>query len=166
MTRSRPITTAAIHALPITGLAALCAAGALALCTSSGAQEGFPLDGTWRGAFGDAGGDPGSKTTVVIVMQWDGKTIGGRVNPGSPNSGTFSAAALNPSDWTVRFEAALPRLTLTGNLKPETGALPADALTVPVVIEGKLGDLGSYHRTITGTWTQAGVVHELTLRRE
>jgi hypothetical protein len=108
-------------------------------------QEGFPLDGTWRGQWGSAD----KPAAVVIVMTWDGKNINGLINPGR-NSARFSAAELRPSDWTVRFEAAMP----------------SDAGTVPIVIEGKLDDIGSYHRTITGTWTQAGKQHIFKVTRE
>ena len=111
------------------------------------AQEGHPLDGTWRGSIG-----PGSEaqTTVVIVMKWDGERIDGTVNPGR-RATSFTAAALDVRDWTVRLE---------------TTALNAEGNAAPVVIEGTIEDLGSYHRTIVGTWTQDGAARPFTLRRE
>lgn len=114
----------------------------LLLALAARAQEGFPLDGTWRGEWGPDGG----KTTVVIVMKWDGTSVNGMINPG-PNVVRFSGPVLEPSDWTVRIEA-----------QSRDGQ--------PIAINARLADLGSYNRTLTGTWTQAGVEHPLTLARE
>ena len=119
---------------------------AAVLCLLNGAavlsQEGFPLDGTWRGEWGaDAG-----KSTVVIVMKWDGKNVNGMINPG-PNVVRFSGPVLEPNDWTVHIEA-----------QSRDGQ--------PIVIDAKLDDIGSYNRTLTGTWKQAGVDHPLKMARE
>ncbi len=113
---------------------------ALLLSASAFGQEGYPLDGTWRGEWG------ADQTLAVVVMDWDGATINGRINPGR-NTINFTSAALNATDWTVHIEAQ----TREGQ---------------PIVIDGKLDELGSYHRTLTGTWTQDGVAHPLTLKRE
>ena len=113
---------------------------ALLLSASAFGQEGYPLDGTWRGEWG------ADKTQAVVVMEWDGATINGRINPGR-NTINFTSAALNASDWTVHIEAQ----TREGQ---------------PIVIDGKLDELGTYHRTLTGTWTQDGVAQPLTLTRE
>jgi hypothetical protein len=104
-------------------------------------QEGFPLDGTWRGAWGPNGGQ-----SVVIVMKWDGKNVNGMINPG-PNVLRFSGPVLEPSDWSVHIEAR-----------------GADGQ--PIVIDAKLDDIGSYNRTLTGTWKQAGVDHPFSMARE
>ncbi len=53
------------------------------------AQEGFPLDGTWRGAYGPAGADA---APVVLVMKWNGAGINGLINPGR-NSVAFTVAS-------------------------------------------------------------------------
>lgn len=113
---------------------------ALLLSASALGQEGYPLDGTWRGEWG------ADQTLAVVVMDWDGANINGRINPGR-NTINFTSAALNATDWTVHIEAQ----TREGQ---------------PIVIDGKLDELGSYHRTLTGTWTQDGVAHPLTLKRE
>ena len=36
----------------------------------------------------------------------------------------------------------------------------------PIVIDAKLDDIGSYNRTLTGTWKQAGVGHPFKMARE
>jgi hypothetical protein len=110
---------------------------------SLSAQEGYPLDGTWRGTWGQPGAEG---TLAVVVMSWDGTAISGRINPGR-NTINFTSATLNPADWSVHIEAQ----TRDG----ET-----------IVIAGVLADLGSYHRTLTGTWTSGGVENQLVLTRE
>ena len=107
------------------------------------AQEGYPLDGTWRGEWGMAGGE---QTLAVVVMDWDGTTINGRINPGR-NTISFTNATLDASGWRVHIDAQ----TREGQ---------------PVVIDGVLGELGSYNRTLTGTWTQNGMTYPLVLTRE
>ncbi len=119
--------------------AALCV---LLLGVAAQAQEGYPLDGTWRGEWGA----DGAKSTVVIVMKWDGQNVNGMINPGR-NVVRFSSPVLEPSDWTVHIEAQ-------------------DRGGQPIVIDAKLDDIGSYHRTMTGTWKQAGVDHPFNMARE
>lgn len=121
------------------GTAALCG---LLLGVAAQAQEGFPLDGTWRGEWGPAGG----KTAVVIVMKWDGKNVSGMINPGR-NVVRFSGPVLEPSDWSVHIEAK-------------------NADGQPIVIDAKLDDIGSYNRTMAGTWQQAGVAQPFEMARE
>ncbi|MDA9909722.1 hypothetical protein N9E57_04295 [Gammaproteobacteria bacterium] len=115
----------------------------ISLSGSLQAQEGFPLDGTWRGFWSVPGGE---ETLVVIVMDLDGENINGRINPGR-NMVFFEEASLDPENWMVRF----------------TSTSKADE---PIVFEGMLENLGAYDRTITGTWTIAGVENQLVLTRE
>ncbi len=110
----------------------------LSLAFASQAQEGFPLDGTWRGQVGER--------TIVLVMQWDGNAISGMINPG-PNSIAFDSAELIPQNWGVRIEA-----------HSATGA--------EIALRGTLTDIGSYNRRIEGTWTEAGITSEVVISRE
>lgn len=115
-------------------------------CLFSGfsvAQEGYPLDGTWRGYWGVPGGE---QTLVVIVMNWDGERINGRINPGR-NMIFFEEASLDPENWIVRFKST----TKEGQ---------------SVNFQGVLENIGSYNRTITGTWTIDGVENQIVLTRE
>jgi hypothetical protein len=107
------------------------------------AQEGYPLDGTWRGEWGPAGGE---QTLAVLVMSWDGSAINGRINPGR-NTINIVNATLDASAWHVHIEAQ----ERDGNA---------------IVIEADLADIGSYNRTLTGTWQQNGVSYPLMLTRE
>ena len=114
----------------------------VAIALPAAAQEGFPLDGTWRGSWGPTGSD----THVVIVMSWDGERIHGMVNPG-PQSFDFASAELDPSNWTVRIEAV-------------------DRDGVPVEIEGTLQNIGAYDRFITGTWSARGDPQPFRITRQ
>ena len=123
------------------GIVTVMAAGLLAVALPPAlAQEGFPLDGTWRGEWGE------DATHVVIVMSWDGERINGMINPG-PRALDFASAQLEPATWTVRIEA----------VDPDGG---------PIEIEGTLQDIGAYDRYITGTWSVGGEAHEFRITRQ
>jgi hypothetical protein len=111
--------------------------------SAANAQEGFPLDGTWRGEL--AGASPAS-ATVVLIMQWDGKTVTGTVNPG-PNSLTFTDAKLIPAGWVVTLAA-----------KGATGK--------QVAFEGAISDLGKYNRVLAGKWTEGGRTYDVRFVHE
>ena len=118
---------------------------ALLLLAAAGvsAQEGFPLDGTWRGETVAA---DGSHKTIVLIMQWDGKQIAGTINPG-PDAVEFSAAALTPAGWKVTLAA-----------KTAKGA--------DISFAGTLSELGKYNRALSGTWTEGGKSHDIRFVRE
>lgn len=107
------------------------------------AQEGFPLDGTWRGQR-MAGTD--APITIVMVLSWDGKTISGLIDPG-PKSIPITKAELIPDGWQVKIEAH----SKSGEAISFTGAI---------------GKLGAYDRTITGTWTEGARSYSVRMVRE
>jgi hypothetical protein len=107
------------------------------------AQEGFPLDGTWRGARAGAGKVP---ETIVMVLQWDGTKISGVINPG-PSAIQISDATLTPAGWKVSIDA-----------RPPQGK--------PIHFEGTLENLGAYNRAIAGTWTEGGKSVPVRMVRE
>lgn len=116
----------------------LLAAAAVAM-----AQEGFPLDGTWRG---ETTAQDGSHRTIVLIMQWDGKQVGGTMNPG-PQGADFSGGQLNPEGWQFTLD-----------LKNAAG--------VPVHFEGVISDLGSYRRVLAGKWTEGDSTIDIRFVRE
>lgn len=118
---------------------------ALAVFTAT-AQEGHPLTGTWSGDWG-----PGAaqRTHITMVMTWDGKTISGTINPG-PDAIPVAAIALDVTKWTVRFEA---------DAKSASGP-------VRITVEGRLDDIASAHRTISGTWQQGTSKGDFKLTRD
>jgi hypothetical protein len=111
------------------------------------AQEGHPLTGTWAG---DWGATPATRTRVTIVMNWDGKAVTGLLNPG-PDQTPLGSVTLDPATWTVRIEA---------DTKDASGG------AVHVSAEGKLDDISSYHRTLSGTWTQGATKGPFKLTRD
>jgi hypothetical protein len=111
------------------------------------AQEGHPVVGTW---YGDWGPSPQQRHDVTVIMTWDGKTIGGTIDPG-PDAVPFKTATLDSSTWSVHIEAE--RVDKGGS-------------TVRHVIDGKLANLGSYNRTLSGTWTQGATKGDFKLTRD
>jgi hypothetical protein len=115
----------------------------LLLASVAVAQEGFPLDGTWRGERAGAGKVP---ETLVMVLQWDGKKISGVINPG-PTAIQISDASLTPEGWKVSIAAQGPK-------------------GKPIHFEGALEHLGEYNRAIAGTWTEGGKSFPVRMVRE
>lgn len=130
--------------------AAIIACSLICLLVSSAlmlAQEGHPLTGVWHGDYGTSAS---LRTQVVFSMRWDTKNVVGKVNPGA-NAIPLKVATLDASKWMVHFEC---------DMKDSSGK-PA-----PTVFDGKLDNVGSYNRTITGTWTQGAQKGDFKLTRD
>ena len=110
------------------------------------AQEGHPLVGTWHGDWGPSAQ---SRTDVTFVIDWDGKTISGIINPG-PDAMKIENATLDPTPdpkgWKVHFEA--------------------NAKGVRVVVDGTIEDITSVRRSVVGTWTQGPTKGDFKMRRD
>ena len=117
-------------------------AALMCMAVAANAQEGFPLDGTWRAEVASAK----TPTTIVLIMQWDGSQVSGTINPG-PEGIDFTDAKLTPEGWKVSISAK-------------------DAKGAPVVFEGAISDLGKYARVLAGKFTAAGVTHDVRFVRE
>jgi hypothetical protein len=124
-------------------LAGWCACLALA----GFAQQGHPLTGTWSGDWAPSATQ---RNPVTLVMNWDGHNVTGLINPG-PDSIPIASVFLDVANWTVRIEAD----TKDASGKP-----------VHISAEGKLEDIGSYHRTIKGTWQMGAAKGDLKLTRD
>lgn len=111
------------------------------------AQEGHPLVGTWHGSWGTNAKD---RTDLTLVMNYDGKTIIGMINPG-PDSMTLRATSLDPATWTVHFEA---------------DGKDASGKKVSVVAEGKIENITNARRSLTGSWSQGQMKGEFKLIRD
>jgi hypothetical protein len=118
----------------------------LAVAGTAFAQYGHPLTGSWSGDWGTS---KDTRHRVLIDLQWNGKEITGTINPG-PDAVPLKTATLDPTKWMVRFEA-----------ESKAGAEGP----VRYVIEGKLENLGSYYRVITGTWTQGSQKGDFKITR-
>jgi len=110
-------------------------------------QQGHPLTGTWSGDWGPAATQ---RNSVTLVMNWDGKNVTGLINPG-PDSIPIASVVLDVANWIVRIEAD----TKDASGKP-----------VHITAEGKLEDIGSYHRTIKGAWQMGAVKGDFKLTRD
>jgi hypothetical protein len=106
------------------------------------AQEGHPLTGTWHG---DWGSGQEKRTPIVMAMKWNNTAVEATLNPG--RNGVPAKVTLDASNWMVHIEAD----TKGGE---------------HVIADGKVDDIGSYNRTITGTWTQGNTKGEFKLRRD
>lgn len=111
------------------------------------AQEGHPLTGTWHGEWSPM---PGQHARIVMFMKWDSKNITGTINPG-PRAVPLTAASLDAEKWTVHFE---------GDGKDKAGN------AVHISADGKLDNIGSYNRTITGTWSEGTAKGDFKLTRD
>jgi hypothetical protein len=110
------------------------------------AQQGHPLTGTWSGDWGPTATQ---RTPVTFVLNWDGKQVTGIINPG-PDSIPIASVFVDVTTWTVRIEA---------DTKDASGPVHISA-------EGKLDDIGSYHRTLAGTWRQGNIRGDFKITRD
>jgi hypothetical protein len=119
----------------------------LAVATTTAlAQYGHPLKGSWSGDWGTS---KENRNRVLLDLNWDGKAVTGTINPGS-DAVPLTTATLDPTTWTVHFEA--DGKDLKGR-------------TVRYVIDGKLQNLGSYYRVIGGTWSQGALRGDFKITR-
>src|SRR5688572_277295 len=100
------------------------------------AQEGHPLKGSWLGTWGPS---KIHSNDILIIMNWDGKTISGMINPGTDNI-PIKNATLNPEGWLVHIEA---------ETKDKAGP-------ITYVIDGKIEGLAFHNRSVVGTWKGRG----------
>ena len=119
----------------------------LGVVVSAAAQEGHPLTGTWAG---DWGANATQRNHLTFVLNWDGKNVSGTINPG-PDAIPIASVFVDWTNWTVRIEA---------DTKDSAGK------AVHIAAEGKLDDISSYHRRITGTWSQGTVKGDFRLTRD
>ena len=119
----------------------------LAISICAVAQEGHPLTGTWSGDWGPT---TAQRNHITLVMNWDGKNISGILNPG-PDAVQIPSIFLDVTNWTVRIEA---------DAKDPSGS------PVHITAEGKLDDIGSSHRKISGTWRQGNARGDFRVTRD
>jgi hypothetical protein len=122
-------------------LACVCLPGAVL------AQQGHPLAGIWLGDWGSAT----ARSPVVLELSWMDTTLSGNINPGFPDAAAIDVGELDSSDWTVHLE---------GTSTDEAGN------PVQVSVDGKLDNLGSPNRTLSGTWRRGTATGDFTLTRE
>ena len=105
------------------------------------------MSGSW---VGDWGPTPDQRNRVVVVMAWTGEELVGTINPG-PNAIPMKVATVDPRDWSVHIEA---------------DASDADGRPVTYVIDGTIDDLGTYNRSIGGTWNVGATTGNFSITRQ
>ncbi len=124
---------------------------ALVLCAGSAqAQEGHPAKGTWLGHWGPA---PTVQNRIVLVIDHDGKTMSGVLNPG-PNAVPLKAARLDITPGTPSPKQGVPPVLPVFKVHFEADAKDAKGNPVSIVAEGTMHSVALPNRWITGTWTQ------------
>jgi hypothetical protein len=125
----------------------ICLLACLGAAVSALAQEGHPLTGTWAGDWGPTATQ---RNHVTFVINWDGKNITGTINPG-PDAIPIGTVFVDWTNWSVRIEA---------DTKDKAGN------AVHIAAEGRVEDIGSYHRKITGTWRQGAAKGDFRITRD
>ena len=105
------------------------------------------MAGSW---VGDWGLDAANRHRVVVILEWSGEEITGVVNPG-PNAIPLSSSSVDPMKWSLHFVA---------NGKDASGA------AVSYDVEGTIDDLGTYNRTLAGTWKVNGQSGDFSITRQ
>ena len=75
---------------------------------------------------------------MTLVMDWDGASVTGIMNPGARSS-PIEKTAFDPATWQFHFES---------NYKDRTGS------TARVTIDAKIQKVTSPRRSLVGTWSQ------------
>jgi hypothetical protein len=113
------------------------------------AQFGHPLKGQWSGDWG-----PKDKPNRILMdLTWDGKEVGGVINPGTDTAATVRKVTIDYSkvdSWAVQIEA---------DAKDPSGKI------IPVRISGTLENLGAYMRVFHGTFAQGSQKGDFTVTR-
>jgi hypothetical protein len=130
-------------------LRVICLLAVFAMIVPAFAQMGYPLKGSWSGDWWLKKGD---ENHILLDFDWDGKTLKGMLNPGTDNA-VLQKLTLDPptggvakamDPWLLHFEA---------DIKDASGKM------VHYVVDGKLQNIGSYNKFVTGIWaigTQKG----------
>ena len=169
--------------------AAIAAAVSVMSSLPAAAQEGHPLKGTWYGDFGSA--PTGPRRDLTVVMDWDGKTITGTVNPGK-NAVPLKTATLDVKPGTPAIPAPPPPAPPAGAAAPEAGrggrggggggggtpaGMPTFLVKFEVDAKNKAGGIDRFvfegaiespvagNRVIRGTWTCGPDKGNFSLRR-
>lgn len=117
---------------------------------SAQAQEGHPAKGTWLGYWG-----PTStvESRIVMVIDHDGKTMSGVLNPG-PNAVPLKVARLDITPGKPSPGKGVPPVLPIFKVYFEIDTKDAKGNPVAVVAEGTMHAVALFNRWVEGTWTQ------------
>jgi hypothetical protein len=124
----------------------------LGMAVTAFAQFGHPLSGTWSGDWGPT---KDKRDRLLVQMHYNGKQVTGTINPGASALTLKTVTVVpgpedNPGVWDIKMEA---------------DGKDASGKAVTVLVDGKLTNLGSPNRVLTGTWNQGGVKGDFKLTR-
>lgn len=111
------------------------------------AQEGHPMAGSW---VGDWGLSDGQRNRVVVILEWTGQEITGVINPG-PHAVPVTAATVDAAEWSLHLEAE---------------GSDAQGQKVAYTIDGVIDDLGTYNRTLSGSWKANSAEGDFSITRQ
>jgi len=97
------------------------------LVSLASAQFGHPLKGQWSGEWGTKD----NPSRILMDLTWDGKELGGAINPGTDTAATIRKVTIDYSkvdSWAVQIEAE---------------GKDASGKPVPIRINGTLENLGA-----------------------
>ena len=136
--------------MPARALRLICPMAFLLFAASAAAQEGHPAKGTWIGHFGSA---LTAQSRIVVVMDHDGKTMSGVLNPGQ-NAVPLKVARLDITPGTPSPKRGVPAILPIFKVYFEVDAKDAKGNPVAIVAEGTMHNVALPNRWVTGTWTQ------------
>ena len=127
----------------------ICLLSFLLCAASAPAQEGHPAKGTWVGYWGPTST---AQSRIVVVMDYDGKTMSGVFNPG-PNAVPLKVARLDITPGTPAPKRGDPAILPIFKVHFEVDAKDAKG-PVTIVAEGTMHNTALPNRWIEGTWMQ------------
>ena len=105
------------------------------------------MTGSWVGDWGTSTQD---RHRVVVIIEWTDARLHATINPG-PDAIQANVATANPEDWSLHLEA-------TGR--------DSRGRAVNYVVDGTIDDLGTYNRTLAGTWNVDGNPGDFSITRQ
>jgi hypothetical protein len=130
------------------------------------AQEGHPAKGTWVGYWGPT---TAQQNRLVVVMDYDGKSLTGTVNPG-PNAVPIKLARLDITPGKPAPKPGDPVGEPTFKVHIEADTKDAKGNAISILADGTMQDVGLPNRTLAGAWTQTSggktVKGEFKIRRQ
>ncbi len=129
----------------------ICGLFVLLCAAPAPAQEGHPAKGTWLGHWGPT---LTVQSRIVVVIDHDGTTMSGVLNPG-PNAVPLKVARLDITPGTPSPGKGVPPVLPIFKVYFEADAKDATGAPVAIVAEGTMHAVALHNRWIEGTWTQA-----------
>lgn len=116
------------------------------------AQEGHPLDGTWYGEYVSGG----QRHDLTVIMNWDGKTVTGTVNPGPDASKLAATLTITPGKPAPEGRDSTEGIPPIFHVRLQFNGM---------TFQGDIRNPVAGNRTISGTWTRGSEKGTFQIRR-